>query len=169
MDGIDYEAPAEVINAYKKSCSRVDELEKAIDAKQGVLDALETDNKTLKEKVESFDKTFNDSVNEAVKTRITLIDSAKKVLGDNVKFDQMSDQDIKKAVIMDISKDAKLDDMSEEYVNARFDAALEMQSMRKDVSNQRKTVNDDKSKANNESKLESAKARYNARLIGSEK
>jgi len=167
LDGIDYEASAEVINAYNKSLARVDELEKAVDKKQGVLDALEADNKTLKEKVETFDKTFNDVVNDAVKARVILIASAKKILADKVKLDEMSNIDIKKAVITNISKDAKLDDVSEDYINARFDAALEMQDMRKDMSSQRKTVNDDKSSAGgNKSKLEVAKAKYQQRLVG---
>lgn len=164
LDGIDYEASAEVVNAYKKLQTKVDALEKDIEAKKGILDELDAENERLKEKTEAFDKTFTDSVNDAVKARVSLISAAKNILDENTEFDAMSNQDVKKAVINVISKDAKLDDASDAYIDARFDAALEMHEQRKDVSEQRKTVNDAAKSASNKSIVDEAKDRYLNRL-----
>lgn len=168
LDGIGYEASAEVINAYTKSQARIDELEKDIEAKKGVLDAQDAESEKMKEKIDSFDKTFNDSVNEAVNIRIKLFESGKSILDESVGLDSMSNQEIKKAVIKAISPDAKLDDATDAYIDARFDAALEAHASRKDVSDQRKTVNDTAKKLSTKSIVDEARGRYMNRLIGKE-
>lgn len=166
LDGIEYEASAEVINAYKKLQTKIDALEKDIEAKKGVLDAQDAESERMKEKIESFEKTFNDSLKEAVNVRANLINSAKNILDEKTDYENLSNQDIKKAVIGSISKDAKLDDVSDAYIDARFDAALEMNKMRADISDQRKTVNDTAKSASNKSILDEAKDRYLNRLTG---
>ena len=140
LDNIEYEASAEVINAYDKSCKHADELTKQLAEKEGKFDAVSEENKKLKEKTDNADKTFSAKVNAAIKERTSIMDQANKILEKETKLDEMENAEIKKAVILSISKEAKLDGKSEDYINARFDAALEIESTRTDLSEQRKTV-----------------------------
>jgi hypothetical protein len=172
IDGIEYEAAAEVINAHKKSVAKLDALNAESEAKKGVADALADENKKMKAKLDEFDAKLAEGVNAAVKARIAIVDSAKSILSKEEKLDEMSNLDIKKAVILAVSKDAKLDDASEDYINARFDAAIEMNTERTDISDQRKTMGA-KSGAtgSNKSTLLDSQEKYLKRLqnSGSEK
>lgn len=167
LDGIEYEAAAEVANAYKKAVARIDELSKESESKKGVLDEVTAEKERLKTKVDEFDKTLNEKVNTAVKARVTIVDAAKKILEKETKLDEMSNADVKKAVILAVSKDAKLDDVSADYINARFDAALEMHVARNDIADQRKTVGaKEGTSEGGKSTLLDAKDRYYKNLRG---
>lgn len=167
LDGIEYEASAEVLNAYTKEKTRADALTAESEKSKGVIDALKDENSKLKTKVDEFDAKLTENVNAAVKERVTIIDSAKSILDKEVKLDDMSNIDIKKAVILAVSKDAKLDEASEDYINARFDAALEMNIERKDMSGQRKKVGaKEGTSEGNESILDEAKDKYLKNLRG---
>ena len=70
-------------------------------------------------------------VQEAVKARMSIIGTAQKAITDRTvleKIDSMSDVEIKKAVILAVTPDAKakLDSGSEAYIDARFDTIGEM-------------------------------------------
>ena len=70
-------------------------------------------------------------VQEAVKARMSIIGTAQKAITDKTvleKIDGMSDVEIKKAVILAVTPDAKakLDSGSEAYIDARFDTIGEM-------------------------------------------
>jgi hypothetical protein len=60
----------------------------------------------------------------AVAARVSLEASAAKVLGAQ-KLDAMSDQELKSAVVKKLDPDAKLEGKSADYIDARFDAAIE--------------------------------------------
>ncbi len=167
LDGIEYEASPEVLNAYTKEKTRADELTAESEKSKGVVDALKDENSKLKTKVDEFDAKLTENVNAAVKERVAIIDSAKTILDKETKLDDMSNIDIKKAVILAVSKDAKLDEVSEDYINARFDAALEMNVERKDMSGQRKQVGaKEGTSKGNESILDEAKDKYLKNLRG---
>lgn len=140
LDGIEYEAAPEVENALTKKQARVDALTAENEKNKGTLDALKEENTNLKTKVDEFDKTLNEKVQSFVKERVAVVDAAKSILDKETKFDEMSILDIKKAVISKVSKNAKLDDASKDYIDARFDAAIETTVERKDMSDQRKGV-----------------------------
>jgi hypothetical protein len=67
-----------------------------------------------------------------VKARRGLERSAAKALPDDTKFDDMTDSQIKLAVIAAVSPEAKMDGKSEAYIDARFDAAIEVAESRTD-------------------------------------
>ena len=140
IDEIEYEAAAEVINAHKKMQTKLDALTKDNESNKGTLDALKEEKGKLQVKVDEFDTKLQESVSAEVKKRVTIIDSAKAILDKETKLDEMTNADIKKAVILKVSKDAKLDDVSDDYINARFDAALEINASRTDIADHRKTV-----------------------------
>lgn len=167
LDGIEYEASPEVLNAYTKEKTRADELKAESEKSKGTLDALKEENTKLKTKVDEFESKLTENVNAAVKARVAIIDSAKSILDKEVKLDGMSNIDIKKTVILAVSKDLKLDEASEDYINARFDAAIEINVARKDMSGQRKKVGaKEGTSEGNESILDSAKENYLKNLRG---
>lgn len=171
LDGIEYEAAAEVLNALSKANTRVDELNAESEASKGKLDALKDENAKLQAKVDEFDACLESKIKESVKERVAIVDSAKSILGDEVKLDEMSNMQIKKAVILAVSKDAKLDakldEASSDYINARFDAAIEINAERKDMSEQRKTIGAKEGESKNDSSaLENAKDNYLKNLRG---
>lgn len=59
-----------------------------------------------------------------MKARTALLDSARRVLGDELKADG-TDDEIRKAAILKAHPDTKLDGVSGDYLRARFDAVIE--------------------------------------------
>jgi len=171
LDGIEYEASPEVVNAYTKSQAKVDELTAENEKSKGTIDGLKEENTNLKTKVDEFDKTLNEKVQAFVKERVAVVDAAKPILDKETKYDEMSILDIKKAVITKVSKNAKLDDASKDYIDARFDAAVDFfvnsERTRKDVADQRKTMGAAQGTSDNSvSILDSAKEKYLKNLRG---
>ena len=164
IDSIAYEASPEVSNAYNKQLTRIDEMQKELDTNKGKFDQLQSTKDELQKKNDTFEKTLNDTVAAAVKERVALVESAKGILAKETKLDEMTDNEIKKAVILNFSKEAKLDEKTDEYINARFDGALDMKEARKDVSGQRKTVVDATKGGTTVSILDEAKQNYRNRL-----
>lgn len=127
IDGIDYEAAQEVINHLGKETARADAAEKELATVKAELEKVtgERDAKAdeLKKATDGHDKAIAD----AVKSRRDLERKAEPVLkGDEkVKVDEMDDRAVKVAVIQKVHKDADLEGKSDEYIDARFDAALE--------------------------------------------
>lgn len=97
---------------------------KRADELQGKLDAADDQ---LKQRADAADR-----LPELVKARRALERQAEPILPKETKLDEMSDTDIKKAVIKAVSPDAKLDGQSDAYVDARFDAAVEIAETRVD-------------------------------------
>ena len=151
LDGIDYEAEAEVIKALQKADEKAKKAEedaceqkKAMDKKVADLEdkekelekrisELEAERDTAKEKADSAEKELADlkksafdekKLDEAVKAKIELIHTAEKA-GVEVN-DGMSGADIKKAVILKLFPNAKFDGKDDVYIQARYDAAVEM-------------------------------------------
>lgn len=134
-NGIEYEAEEKVIDALhvaktsldeaNKKLGEVDTLKKEKSELQAKHDTLEDENKKLKEGIEKVKKDDPKRIDEAVKARMELLDAAKKAEVE-VK-ENMSEQDIKKEVILKAFPNAKekLDKADEAYVDARFDSAIE--------------------------------------------
>lgn len=62
---------------------------------------------------------------KAVKERVKLESIGRKILGENKEFDSMGDLEIKIAVIKNQKDGINLDGKSDDYINARFDIAVE--------------------------------------------
>ena len=157
LDGIEYQAEESVIKALKAAEERADKAEKdacgekkAMDKKVADLEdkekelekrisELEAERDTAKEKADSAEKELEklkkDSadpkrLDEAVKAKMDLLHNAEKA-GVEVKED-MSDEDIKKAVIGKMFPNANFDGKDEVYIQARYDATVEMLAVKSD-------------------------------------
>ena len=184
IDGQDFEVSVEAAKAFRKLEAKHDEalstskketakVEAKVDAindemaevkktsskLEAKADGLGDEVKTLKAEKES--KMDANTMDALVEERTSICEAATKLVKD-FKKDGLSNLEIKKQVIVAISPDVKLDEKSEDYVDARFDGIVEnMDSYSdklKDVIND-KTKNDSKDENNNEIKFDSAKAR----------
>ena len=152
LDGIDYEAEESVIKALNTEKKRADdavaELSKFKEDSAKELSVMTAERDTQKEradkaeedlakaKAEALDST---KLDEAVNARIELYKNAEKA-GVEVKND-MKDADIKKAVIAKVFPKANLDGKNSAYIDARYDATVEMLAERAD-SNSRQVLAD---------------------------
>jgi hypothetical protein len=129
LDCIEYEAAPEVINALNKANTRADAAETAQKTIQTNLDTVTAERDGLKVKVEAHPaeiekvrKDAADALNAAVKGRVDLLDTAKAFNID--KADELSDKDIKLAVIKAVRGDSfDPTGKSDDYINAAFDFA----------------------------------------------
>lgn len=164
LDGIEYEAEAEVIKALQRADEKAKKAEedaceqkKAMDKKVADLEdkekelekrisELEAERDSAKDKADSLEKDLekakSDSadpkrLDEAVKAKMELLHNAEKA-NVEVKAD-MSDMDIKKAVIASQFPNAKFDGKDDVYIQARYDATVEMLEERNDAKNRQVT------------------------------
>ena len=144
------------------------ELQAKLDALVADKTAIEVERDTLKDKVDGLETklkeveaTILDEADIAAKVtaKVALIDQA-KALEVEAKAD-MSDLDIKKAVIMKIFPKAVLEGKSDAYVDARFDSALEYKAESSDAST--RELNQE-SHSDNKDVVAEAKAKYLAQL-----
>ena len=135
IDGIEYEASPEVINALNKAKAKVDELDEnikkmSIDNTEA-LSKAEAERDTFKDEIEKLKKTIEDNKLDEVKIkalvdeRLSIIENA-KAAEIEVK-DEQSNLELKKAIIMKHFPNAVLDGKDEVYINARYDSAIEIQ------------------------------------------
>ena len=154
LDGIDYEAEESVIKAYNAEKTRADKAEKERDDACGEKKTMDKKVADMEKKVTEFEKRISeleaerDSAKEkadaaeaelekvkadsadpthldaAVKAKMELLHNAEKA-GVEVKED-MSDMDIKKAIITSVFPKANFDGKDDVYIQARYDATIEM-------------------------------------------
>jgi hypothetical protein len=94
------------------------------------LDTITAERDELKVKTEdgkAEEKSAKDKANfdSAVTKRVELVSKCVKILGDSEDVANLDDRAIKVKVIEKLRKDAKLDGVSDEYINARFDICVE--------------------------------------------
>lgn len=171
LDGVEYQAEAQVITALTKTKEQVAALNSQVDqlrtdaadsAKK--VSTLEGERDSLKERLDQAEKDMQSKMDSAFKTRLDLMDKA-RAAGCEVRTD-MSDGELKAAVIVKKFPQAKLEGKDEAYINARFDAACEM--IAQDAENQsRQDAADINSKdSSKKNPLADAMKRYNARMDG---
>lgn len=160
LDGIDYEAEPEVIKALHSEKERADkaendacetkktmdkkvaDMEKKVTELEKRISEVEAERDTAKDKADGLEKELDEAkkanldssrLDEAVKAKMELLHNAEKA-GVEVKED-MSDMDIKKAVILSKFKNANFDGKDEVYVQARYDATVEILCEKNDGEN----------------------------------
>lgn len=147
------------MDAVSEDLAEVKKTSSKLEAKA---DGLEDEVKTLKTlKAEKESKMDADTMDALVEERTSICEAATKLVKD-FKKDGLSNLEIKKQVIVAISPDVKLDEKSEDYVDARFDGIVEnmdsyTDKLKKAIND--KTKNDSEDEINNETKFDSAKAR----------
>lgn len=166
LDGIEYEAEAEVIKALKKADEKAKQLEedacetkKTMDKKVADMEKkvtefekriseLEAERDSAKEKKDAaeaeLEKVKADAadpahLDAAVKAKIELLHNAEKAKVE-VKED-MSDMDIKKAIITSQFPKANFDGKDDVYIQARYDSAVEMMVEKNDAAIRQATSN----------------------------
>ena len=133
IDEVDFEMDEGAGQAVSKILARLDAANEALDAaKKMASEATAKADKALEdlaaEQKARTDASSGDAVRVAVKERVALETTAAKVLADDtVKLDDMSDVDIRRAVVLKVSPSAeeKLDAGDEAYLAARYDAAVD--------------------------------------------
>lgn len=124
IDGVEYQAEADVIKALNEAKARADELAKQLAVKDAEID-------TLKDKAEKLDADLKaaqatDKIEAAVKSRLRVLDAAARA-GVEVK-DDMDEAAVKRAVVLSVFPNAdkeKLEKADAVYLDGRFDGALE--------------------------------------------
>lgn len=129
LDGIEYEAAQEVINALEKEQARADASEAQRIALQKEIDKLTAERDALNAKISEnitklrdMKEDSEENIKAIVKARVELLKTAESFRVD--KADDMDDKDIKIAVIKAVRGD-EFDpkDKSDDYINAAFDFA----------------------------------------------
>lgn len=135
--GIQYDAAPEVANALEKAQKAIDEKQKLVDDANVAYKKLQNDHEALQAKHDTLEdelkkaKAANDSidVNALVKARLKIVDEARAILSDeeSEKIEDMSDADIKKAVIKAMRPNVNLDEKSDVYIDASYEACIDLQ------------------------------------------
>jgi uncharacterized protein len=139
LDSVDYQAEPAVIDAYKSEKARADSLVEDVESKQTTISALEAERDSAKEKLDAAMTKITDmekahldeaEITKRVNARIDLMALATDVKAE-VKAD-MSDLDIKKAILVAKNPKLSLDGKDEMYINVRIDCLKEDLAVEKD-------------------------------------
>ena len=169
LDGVEYQAEAQVITALTKAKEQVAALNSQVDqlrtdaadsAKK--VSMLEGERDSLKERLDAAEKEMPGKIAKAVQSQIELMDKA-RAAGCEVRAD-MSEKELKSAVILKKFPKANLDGKDDNYIQARFDAACE--AIAEDAENQSRHDAADLNPKDSTKKdpLAEAMQRYNARM-----
>lgn len=126
--GLEYQAEAEVVQAFEKMRADKVEADAHIDELQKQLDSVAAERDTLKSQVASADKVRADALEAAraeIKARAMLEKSAEAF---KIDCADKSDREIKEAVIKSKRADADLSGKSDDYINAAFDLTVELKA-----------------------------------------
>lgn len=140
LDGIEYDVPAEVEVAINGMTEKADEQKKAFDELSAKFDSAQAEIEKLKADAEKTEADFRAKFDEMVKTTIELRTIAQK--HGIEKADEMSNDEIKKAVVMKVHPKLSLDGKSAEYIEVAFDLAKDIECQHEDaMAEQRKALN----------------------------
>jgi hypothetical protein len=138
-NGMEYDAPEGFVQAYITMKEKADAAEKSLADNKTAVSTLEAERDTAKARADKAEKELQEaqsSLNDpkrldaAIEAKLAIHDAAKKA-GVEIKND-MSDGDIKKAVILSVFPESKFDGKDEVYISARFDATVEFLKTRAD-------------------------------------
>jgi hypothetical protein len=135
IDGVEFEVSESAAQAIAKEQAKLDEAQKNL-AEQTELVATEraradkAEEDLGAEKKARADAEDPKRIRKAIDTRLDLERIAKPILGDEVKIDELAEDEIKRQVVIATASDAeaakkKLDGCDPAYLTARFDAAVD--------------------------------------------
>lgn len=126
IDGIDYETAQEVINHVAKCEAKTDFLKAEVKAAKADSAKFQAERDATKEKLDKAEKAATpEAIRKCIDTRLLLERGASKVLGDSVDFSKLDDAAIKTEVLKKTNPDTNFDGKSVEYIDARFEIAVE--------------------------------------------
>ena len=159
LDGIEYDVPAEVESAIKGMTEKADEQKKAFDELSAKHDSAMAEIEKMKAEAEKREADFKAKFDEAVKTTIELRTIAQK--HGIEKADEMSDEEIKKAVVSKVHPKLNLDGKSAEYIEVAFDLAKDTEVQHEDaMAKQRIAMGGTDTPHEDEMDLEKVKAEF---------
>ena len=166
IDGIEYEAAPEVINRLNKEIKRADDSEKALNTAKEENSKLQAKVDEAKDELDKLKKVDTGAeIQKAVTSRLALVSQSTPHLDEETvkKIADMSDDDIKKSVILKHWPEAKLDEKDSTYIQARYDSAIET-GVKNDqaLANQRQQLNKP-SATHTDDKVDADKSRENYR------
>lgn len=136
IDGIEFQGDETLVVKYTEQVKRADIAEKALENanadQKAALSKLEAERDSAKDRADKAEEDLKKAkaeaidskrLDEMVKAKLLIMDAADRA-GVEIKKD-MSDIDIKKAVITALFPKANLDGKDETYISARFDSAVE--------------------------------------------
>lgn len=129
IDGIEYEVPAEVKRAFERAQTALDESKSTIETLQAekstLVAAKDTAEDLLKQEKAKYE---GEALVTLVKNRVQLEKVATDFVDDETakKVSDMTDEEIKKVVIISRFPKAALDEAEPAYINARFDSVVEL-------------------------------------------
>lgn len=127
VDGIDVEVPKQWSQLLERALAtrdtQITQLTGARDAVQGRLDAVSAELATAKVQLTAAQDPAR--LDSAVNARAALLEQARRVLPSEHKFDGQSPRQIHEAVLTKLDAKLALKDRSDEYVQARFDHAID--------------------------------------------
>ena len=135
-----YDVPAEVEVAFSAMIAKADEQKKELDAMTAKFDSATAEIEKLKQDAAKAEADFKAKFDDAVKTTIELRTIAQK--HGIEKADEMSNEEIKKAVVAKVHPKLSLDGKSAEYIEVAFDLAKDTEVQHEDaMAEQRKALN----------------------------
>ena len=138
-NGIEYDVPAEIKVAYTAMVEKADEQKKALDAMTAKFDSASAEIEKLKADAETAKKEWEAKFDSAVKTTIELRTIASR--HGIEKADEMSNEEIKKAIVMKVHPKLNLDGKSAEYIEVAFDLAKDtVEKQDSNMAEQRKAL-----------------------------
>ena len=139
LDGIEYDVPAEVESAIKGMTEKADEQKKAFDELSAKHDSAMAEIEKLKADAVQAEADFKAKFDSAVKETIDL----RMIAGKHgiEKADEMSNEEIKRAVVAKVHPKLNLDGKSAEYIEVAFDLAKDVETQHQDaMAEQRKAM-----------------------------
>lgn len=127
IDGIEYQVAPEVERHIARQDEKVAGLTTDLEAAKAEVEAATAKADEAKAEIERLKKEYSDeAIRDAAKARVALERAAAKVLGDNADMGEMTDRQIREAVCKKVHDGLDLSEKSDVYVEARFDAAIEL-------------------------------------------
>jgi hypothetical protein len=143
IDGVDYQGEDGLVLKYAEQAKRADAAEQALEKERSdgkaALSKTEAERDTAigrADKAEKELKAAQEALNDpkrldaAIEAKLALHEAAKQA-GVEIKND-MTDADVRKAVILSVFPESKFDGKDETYITARFDATVEFLKTRAD-------------------------------------
>ena len=157
-NGIEYDVPAEVEVAIKGMTEKADASKKEFDALQAKFDSASAEIEKLKQDAEKAEADFKAKFDSAVKETIEL----RMIAGKHgiEKADEMTNDEIKRAVVSKVHPNLKLDGKSAEYIEVAFDLAKDTEVQHQDAMAEQRKAMGGEIHHEDELDLEAVKAKF---------
>ena len=130
IDSIEHEVSEAVASVVKQKLDAAETLKSELEQVKGKFDALSVELESKKAELEEAKKQQHQKADclAVAKARLDLEGKAKQLLGEDVKFDGLTDLEIKQKMVLKLKPNMKLDGMSESYLDGFISAIAEVKT-----------------------------------------